>query len=84
MDYSLPHSSVRGILPAGILEWVAMPSSKGSSWPMDWTHVSYVSCIGSQVFIINAIWEAQIDLYHFTKSLNVMINSTILFRNHGM
>ena len=23
-----------------------MPSSRGSSWPRDWTHVSYVSCIG--------------------------------------
>ena len=27
MDYSLPVSSVRGILQARILEWVAMPSS---------------------------------------------------------
>ena len=26
--------------------WVAMPSSRGSSWPRDWTCVSYVSCIG--------------------------------------
>ena len=26
MDYSLPGSSVRGILQASILEWVAMPS----------------------------------------------------------
>ena len=29
MDCSLPGSSVHGILQAGILEWVAMPSSKG-------------------------------------------------------
>ena len=29
MDSSLPGSSVRGILQAGILEWVAMPFSKG-------------------------------------------------------
>ena len=35
-----------GILQARILEWVAMPSSRGSSWHMDWTHVSFVSCIG--------------------------------------
>ena len=28
---------------------VAMPSSRGSSWPRDWTHVSYVSCIGRRV-----------------------------------
>ena len=29
MDYSPPGSSVHGILQARILEWVAMPSSKG-------------------------------------------------------
>ena len=33
MDYSLPGSSVHGVLQARILEWVAMPSSRGSSWP---------------------------------------------------
>ena len=31
MDCSPPGSSVHGILPARILEWVAMPSSRGSS-----------------------------------------------------
>ena len=38
-----------GILQARILEWIAMPSSRGSSWPRDGTHVSCVSCIGRQV-----------------------------------
>ena len=37
MDSSLPGFSVSGILQAGILEWVAMPSSKGSSQPRDRT-----------------------------------------------
>ena len=31
------------------LEWIAMPSSRGSPWPRDWTCISYVSCIGRQV-----------------------------------
>ena len=35
MDYSLPGSSVHGILQARILEWVAISFSKGSSWPRD-------------------------------------------------
>ena len=35
-----------GILQARILEWVAMPSSRGSSQPRDLIHISYVSCIG--------------------------------------
>ena len=49
MDCSPPGSSVHGILQARILEWVTMPSSRGSSWPRDRTHVSYVSCISRQV-----------------------------------
>ena len=32
MDYSLPSSSVHGISQAKILEWVAIPFSRGSSW----------------------------------------------------
>ena len=40
MDGSSSDSSVHGILQARILEWVAMPSSRGSSQPRDRTHVS--------------------------------------------
>ena len=39
-DQSLPGSSVHGILQARILEWVAMPSSRGSSQLRDQTCVS--------------------------------------------
>ena len=46
---TLPGSSIHGIFPARILEWVAMPFSRGSSWPRDRTHVSYVSCMGRLV-----------------------------------
>ena len=41
MDYSPPCSSVHGILQARILEWVAMPFSKGSSQPRGQTQVSH-------------------------------------------
>ena len=40
MDCSPPGSSVHGILQARILEWVAISSSSGPSWPRDWTRVS--------------------------------------------
>ena len=40
MDHSPPGSSIHGILQARILQWVAMPSSRGSSQPRDWTQVS--------------------------------------------
>ena len=49
MDYSLPVSSIHGILQAAVLEWLALPSSRGSSRPRDQTHVSYVSCISRWV-----------------------------------
>ena len=38
-------SSVHGILQARILEWAAVPSSRGSSWPRDWIRFSYVTWI---------------------------------------
>ena len=49
MDCSPPSSSVHGILQARRVEWVAMPSSGGSSRPRDRTRISYMSCIGRQV-----------------------------------
>ena len=38
-----------GILPARILEWVAISFFRGFSQPKDRTHVSYISCIGRWV-----------------------------------
>ena len=49
MDCSPPGSSVHGILQVRILEWVAMPSPRGSSRPRDGTCVSYLLCIGKWV-----------------------------------
>ena len=43
MDCSLPGSSVHGILQARILEWVAIPFSRGSSWPRDWAKVCHLA-----------------------------------------
>ena len=46
MDCSLPGSYAHEDSPGErILEWVVMTSSRGSSRPRDWTHISYVSCI---------------------------------------
>ena len=39
---SLTGSSVHGILQAGILAWVAMPTSRGSSRPRDGTQVIHL------------------------------------------
>ena len=56
MDYSLPSSSVDGILQARILEWVAFPFSRGSSQPRDQTQVSHIA---GGFFTSWATWEAQ-------------------------
>ena len=57
-----------GILQARMLMWVAKPSSRRFSQPRDQTCISYISCIGRQVFLFfiylfifttSAIWEAQ-------------------------
>ena len=49
VDRNPPGSSVHGILQVRIPERVAMPSSRGTSWPRDRTLCSYVSCIGRWV-----------------------------------
>ena len=49
MDCS-PPGFVRGILQVRILEWVGMPSSRGSSRPRHWTHVFCISCIVGGLF----------------------------------
>ena len=40
--HSTPGSSVHSVLQTRILEWVVMPSPRGSSQPTDLTHVSYI------------------------------------------
>ena len=55
MDCSPPGSSVHGILQARILEWVAIPFSRGSSRPRDGT---WVSCIAGRFFTVWTTREA--------------------------
>ena len=47
MNCNSPGSSVHGIFLARILEWVAIPSSRGSFQPRDWT---WLSCIEGRFF----------------------------------
>ena len=55
MVCSLPGSSVHGILEAGILGWVVISFSRGSSLPRGRTQVS---CLGRQILYHWATWEA--------------------------
>ena len=58
-DCSPPGSSVRGILRARILEWVAISSYRGSSRPRALTRIFCVSCIGRQILYHCATFTAE-------------------------
>ena len=60
-DCSLPDSSVHGFLQARILEWVAIPFSRGSSWPRNQTQVSWIA---GRFFTIWVTREAYINNKH--------------------
>ena len=53
---SSPGSSVHGILQARILEWVAIPFTRGSSWPRDQTRVF---CIAGRFFTVWVTGKSQ-------------------------
>ena len=55
MDCSPQPPLSMGVLQARIVEWVAMPSSRGSSQPRDWTQVSHIA---GRFFTIWATREA--------------------------
>ena len=61
MDYIPPGFSVNGILQARILEFVAIPFSRGSSWLRDQTRVS---CIAGRFF---TIWATREELFFLKK-----------------
>ena len=70
MDCSPPGSSVHGILQSRILEWVAMPSSRGSSQPRDWTQVS---CIAGKFFTTEPAREAPPSSLLLTKYQMILL-----------
>ena len=70
-DSSPPGSSVHAILQARILEWVAIPFSRGSSQPRDQTRVF---CIASRFFIKTP--NTSIEKTVFKKTVNKHLLST--------
>ena len=60
MDGSLTGSAIHGISQTRILEWVAIPFSRGSSPPRD---RNCISCIGRWSLYHCTTWKAQIYIY---------------------
>ena len=59
INCSPPSSSIHGILQARTLEWIAIPFSRGSSQPRDWTRVF---CIAGRFFTVWAFCLFYIDV----------------------
>ena len=62
MDCSLPDSSVHGILQTRILEWAAMPSSRGSSLSRDQTRISCNFCIAGRFFTAEPLGKPWVSI----------------------
>ena len=71
MDCRLPGSSVQRIFQATVLEWIAISFSRGSSWPRDWTQVSYIVDTRFTVWatreVIHSFNSACVDIYVLSK-----------------
>ena len=72
LNCSPPGSSVHGILQARILEWVAIPFSRGSSWPRDQT---WVPCTAGRFFTIWATWQV-LKVFLLSMKVRMSPNST--------
>ena len=66
IECSPPGSSVHGIFQVRMLEPVAMPSSRGSSQPMDQTHIS---CVSGHVGALFATEPQGKPLFLFRKNI---------------
>ena len=73
MDGSPPGSSVYGIFQVRILERVAISFSKGSFWPRDRTHISWVSCTG---------WQILLPLSHLGSPVNTVSVAQEVYWDH--
>ena len=97
MDYSLPGSSLHGILQARIREWVTISFSRGSSWPRDRTWVSHIA---GRHFNLWATREALVNyilkkegifelndrhcLCQYLLVLNLFVHCMTLFPSHNL
>ena len=74
VDCSLSGSSVHGILQARVLEWVAVPFSKGFSQPRDRT---WLSCIASRFFTIWATRKAHLFAHWCLICLSSLVSQMV-------
>jgi len=69
MDCSPPNSSVHGLFPIWMLDWIAMSFSRESSRPRDQTRVFCISCTGRWILYHWATWKTHVCLCVYICSL---------------
>ena len=86
-DCSWPGSSVHGILQAEVLEWVAIPFSRGSSHPRGQTQVS---CIVGRFFTfwttkeaLFVIYRALLKFFQYYKFYGLFFNNLSCIKYYG-
>ena len=84
MDCWPPGCTVHGILQARIVEWIAIPFSRGSSWPRDQT---WVSCVAGRFFTVWATRETGVYMCVKTTvwgNSKMIVEITQLLTGHSM
>ena len=75
MDCSLPGSSVHGILPGNVLEWVAISFSRASSQPRDQTQFYHIA---GRCFTIWVTREAWVPIFSSSMVFIKLVNLSLL------
>ena len=93
MHYSLPGSSVHGILQARILESVAISSRRGSSRPRHQTTFLASPALAGEFFTTSATWEAhplvqtaerRCVIYKFMVIFNLVMTHAYVHYSHDL
>ena len=92
---NLPASSVHGIFPARILEWVATLFSRWSFWSRDWICICCISCIAGGFFTTeplgkpplisgiraNEIWKVRWNTLKLPALTSILENNMFFLRS---
>ena len=81
IDCSPLDSSVLEILQARILEWVDIPFFRGSSWPRDWTRISYIVGRSFTVWVTREVQCSQSNSQNFNLKAGTGLSSFSLQLN---